>query len=122
MFISPLHLACINNHIDAVKLLLSNGADIDKQDEDGWTPLHYTADADNDHYEMCEYLIDQGANMNLVNIDGNYAYDLADVAISKLLIRSGFDLKNEYLERYDGDYSDIVRMLVETIESFAEGW
>lgn len=118
MSISPLHLACISNHIDAAKLLLANGANIDKQDGDGWAPLHYAAD--NDYYEMCEYLIDQGADMNLVNIDGNFAYDLANVAISKLLIRKGFDLKNEYLEHYDGDYSDVVEMLVETIESFAE--
>lgn len=37
---APLHLAAINHHIDAVRLLLEAKASIDVKDETGMTPLH----------------------------------------------------------------------------------
>ncbi|KAJ3062128.1 Acyl-CoA-binding domain-containing protein 5, partial [Quaeritorhiza haematococci] len=40
--LTPLHIACDRGHLDLVKeLVLSRGADINTQDLEGQTPLHY---------------------------------------------------------------------------------
>ncbi len=41
--VSPLHLACISNHIDIVKLLILYGANITRQDVNGDQSLHWAA-------------------------------------------------------------------------------
>ena len=35
--------ACIDDRIDMVKFLVQRGADINRGDNEGWTPLHATA-------------------------------------------------------------------------------
>lgn len=35
--------ACIDDNLEMVEFLVHNGADINKQDNEGWTPLHATA-------------------------------------------------------------------------------
>ena len=37
---TPLHQAFLDANIVAVRLLVKHGADLNKQDEDTWTPLH----------------------------------------------------------------------------------
>ena len=37
---APLHQAVTEENLAAVQLLVKTGADINKQDEDSWTPLH----------------------------------------------------------------------------------
>jgi ankyrin repeat protein len=58
--------ACMHNHIDAARLLLQKGAQIDSIppgfDYSG-TGLHYAAL--NGHRAMVEFLIQQGANVNV---------------------------------------------------------
>ncbi len=41
---SPLHDACENGHVEVVKLLLKNGADLTLCNEDGKTPAEVTTD------------------------------------------------------------------------------
>ena len=36
---TPLHYACMNNHIEIVKLLIDNKANIEARDDDGDTPI-----------------------------------------------------------------------------------
>ena len=36
---TPLYAACEKGHVDAARLLLDNGAEVDRADKDGWTPL-----------------------------------------------------------------------------------
>ena len=38
--LTPLHQAVLDGNLDAVELLVKHGADINKQDDDTWTPLH----------------------------------------------------------------------------------
>jgi hypothetical protein len=40
---TPLHLATIHHHVDAVTLLLEKGAIVDARDDQGATPLHLAA-------------------------------------------------------------------------------
>lgn len=35
--------ACIDENLDVVKFLVENGASINQQDNEGWTPLHAAA-------------------------------------------------------------------------------
>lgn len=47
-FITPLSAACHGNHIKIVNILLSLGADINKQGALGFTPLHISSDSEAD--------------------------------------------------------------------------
>lgn len=38
--LTPLHQAVLDGNIAVTKLLVAHGADVNKQDEDFWTPLH----------------------------------------------------------------------------------
>lgn len=40
---TALQVACHQGHIEIVRLLLTSGADLEAQDEDGDTALHYAA-------------------------------------------------------------------------------
>ena len=35
--------ACIDENFDMVKFLVESGADVNQQDNEGWTPLHAAA-------------------------------------------------------------------------------
>lgn len=52
---APLHQAVLNGNILAVSLLISHGADVNKPDEDTWTPLH--AACSEGHLEIVRYVI-----------------------------------------------------------------
>lgn len=59
---TPLHRACYNNHIQVVKFLLENGANIHAESLEGWKPLHSAA-----HWSQTEaaaLLIEAGADIN----------------------------------------------------------
>ena len=57
---TPLHCASSNGHLDAVKLLIENGADPEDINENGWTPLHGAAQ--NGHLRVVKYFIDDLKN------------------------------------------------------------
>ena len=48
---TSLHQAALDGNLAAVSLLVSNGADVNKQDEDTWTPLH--AACAEGHSDVC---------------------------------------------------------------------
>lgn len=59
---SALHIAVRSNKIDIIEYLLKHGAKLDAEDNDGRTPLIYTAVVNNIH--AMEYLIKRGADIN----------------------------------------------------------
>lgn len=63
---SPLHLASQVGSSEIVFLLLRNGAYVDFQHEDDWTPLFEAAQAG--HIEVVKLLVDAGANPNAIDI------------------------------------------------------
>ena len=37
---TPLHQAVLDGNFSAVRMLIRHGADVNRQDDDSWTPLH----------------------------------------------------------------------------------
>ncbi|KAJ6751472.1 hypothetical protein OIU85_001954 [Salix viminalis] len=70
-----LHCAARRGDIDAVKLLMSRGYDVNVPDGDGYTPLMLAAREG--HVSTCELLISHGAQCEMKNARGETALSLA---------------------------------------------
>ncbi|CAJ0953112.1 unnamed protein product, partial [Mesorhabditis belari] len=65
---TALHLACDYGQTEVVKYLLEHGADVNKTDCHGISPLLYAAWED--HLELAKVLISKGANREVNSPDG----------------------------------------------------
>ena len=73
---TPLHIAVMNNKLEAVKILLPNGANINtKTRKESQSSLHIASK--NGHIDMVKYLIEKGASINDVDISGDTPLDFA---------------------------------------------
>ena len=77
-----LHRACNNGHLECAKALLGAGAGINKQDNNGGTPLMYAAY--HGKIEVVRELLKRGAKKDLKNNDGETAYDNVAYADSNI--------------------------------------
>ena len=72
--ITALHLAASGGYIKLVRLLSKHGADLNAQDEDGWTPVYTTAVSEDIEegvrVEVLKVLHELGANMNTPDNEG----------------------------------------------------
>jgi len=73
-----LHFAAQDRNIDRVKELIEYGVDIDTFDDLERTALHYAVEAEN--FEIADFLIKNGANVNSQNIDKIGETPLSNVA------------------------------------------
>jgi ankyrin repeat protein len=70
-----IHVATYAGHIEAVKQHLADGVDVNAKNENGSTPLVYTALEG--HKEVAELLIAKGADVNAQGDDGDTPLDWA---------------------------------------------
>lgn len=78
--------ACIDDNLDMVEFLIAHGADINRGDHEGWTPLHATASCG--FLSIARFLIENNADVAAVNNDGELAIDIAETeAMEELLDR-----------------------------------
>ncbi len=66
--LTALVYAARTGNIDAARMLLEGGADINQTTRYGWSPL--LAATQNQNYQMAKFLIEGGANVNLANKGG----------------------------------------------------
>ena len=64
---NALHCVCVWGDIQAAKLLVENGIDIEQKGEGGFTPLKVADDFG--HREIVSYLISKGANKEALNAE-----------------------------------------------------
>lgn len=107
----PIHFAAKFGHLDIAKVLIENGAEVDKQyneyNSDGRTPLHFAAERRD--LPLVKYLVSEGADVNVTDRAGNVPLnvamgDIADIhpdvarcastkAVIDFLIFAGADIK-----------------------------
>jgi uncharacterized protein len=96
----PLGLACFFGHVDAARLLLANGADVNtlSQNENIQTAAIHAASAapgidENTRYELVALALEYGADPNLEQGGGFRAIDAArqngDSRVEQLLLENG---------------------------------
>ncbi|KAK1327923.1 hypothetical protein QTO34_012344 [Cnephaeus nilssonii] len=88
--------ACIDENFDMVKFLVENRADVNQQDNEGWTPLHAAASCG--YLNIAEYFLSHGASVSIVNSEGEVPSDLAEEPAMKDLLleqvkKQGVDLE-----------------------------
>jgi len=89
---TALHVACEYGKLDAVKLLLNHGANINtKCGVKGRSPLHYAAS--NIRITICEYLVSKGANKRARDHNKQRPCDLVEAVTPE-----GRDLKEFLLD------------------------
>lgn len=124
-FEKSLHLAVETNDLEAIKILLAKGADVNKKNNTSNTALHYAAK--NGFFDIVKLLINYNADVNLPNMVGytalHYAAMKGHKTIVKLLLEKGVDINYKNTK---GDtaltlaakngHIDVVNLLYETIE------
>lgn len=73
---TPLHVVITWEDVEAVRLLLSNGADVNAKGEYDFTPLHRALLFNVS--EIVSLLLKNGADPSIRNADGENCYDLAN--------------------------------------------
>ena len=81
--------ACIDDNLDMVEFLVANGADVDRGDNEGWTPLHATASCG--FLSIARFLLDHGSNVAAVNNDGELAIDISESDEMEELLQKEID-------------------------------
>ena len=81
---TALLIAALDNNTDVIRLLLQNGADVNKRDCLGYTLVHYAAMYNNT--EVIEMLIKQ-ASINITNNEGEKPIDAARRYESEAAVR-----------------------------------
>ena len=95
LFWTVVHKGNANVQLEVAMLLVAYGADMDKANEWGQSPLLYATM--NGHFELARYLLEQGANRNIANNNNgstplHYAALYSNLEIVTLLMLYGADL------------------------------
>ncbi|MBN2862193.1 MAG: ankyrin repeat domain-containing protein, partial [Bacteroidales bacterium] len=93
----PLYSATIRADIEAAKKALSEGADINRQSDNGYTALMWACSwaSRPGYFDVAKYLIEAGADVNIRANDGSTAVIVAagrSEEITKLLMERGADI------------------------------
>ena len=76
---TPLYIACQNGHVDAARLLLEKGAEVDRAVSEGYykgqTPLY--AACQNGHVDAARLLLEKGAEVDRANKWGERPLSIA---------------------------------------------
>ncbi|KAI9298648.1 ankyrin [Neoconidiobolus thromboides FSU 785] len=89
--LSLLHLASSYNHISICQYLIENGANVNPQDREGWTPLHCAAAEG--HESIVKYLITiPDISINILNNDDESPCDVCSQEYIRTLLKGKFQI------------------------------
>jgi ankyrin repeat protein len=113
--VEHLHQAAADGEIERVKLLISEGADVNVKNDEGLTPLHCAAREG--HKEIVELLLAHDADVNIGDADYNrtaaeFAMKSNHTEIVELLISKGADISPLHFALYMKDETK-ARSLIE---------
>lgn len=74
--LTALHQCCIDDFVEMAQCLLDAGASVNACDSELWTPLHAAATCG--HTGLVQLLVQAGADLLVVNADGNMPYDICE--------------------------------------------
>ena len=92
-----LTLAATKGHLEVVHFALAQGADMNKADNDGLTPLHDAAR--NGHLDVAKLLLCVGANLNARDGNGQLPIDIAANEDIRQAIQEEMTLRDAGLKR-----------------------
>lgn len=78
-----------------VEFLVEQGADVNRGDNEGWTPLHATASCG--FLSIAKYLIEHGSSVAAVNNDGELPLDIAECKSMEDLLQAEIDIRGMYI-------------------------
>ena len=104
---APIIYASCFGHQDVVLALLEAGAEVDRQDNNQWTPLMWAMT--NRHKDIAKMLLDNNASPTIKSSSGRTAFDFAapNSEISDFLNQNGYSIGDIGVEDdfYDGGFS-----------------
>lgn len=114
--ITVLHRSCLSGQLEAARLLVENGADLDLRDDQGWSSLHYAAYGGD--VDVVNLLIDSCVDVTATSYEGKLAIDVAKgegivFILASAILRAG---KEHLLLRY----MDESTSSLESLQSIAE--
>ena len=121
-----LHAAAQNGKVEDVKRLLSNGIDINKQNEEGMTAMHWACDGN--HSNVVELLLSNNAKHDIQDQEGMSAlhYAIPHPNVATLLINAGANVHSQdnegtsCLDMCDDEDQGPNRILRKDVESLVE--
>jgi ankyrin repeat protein len=89
--LTELHRAAYEGELDWVVACIAGGMNVDARSHNGWTPLHWAVDMGcvgtrEERIAVVRALIDAGADLGAVALDGRTIEDLARDSTSEYLI------------------------------------
>lgn len=113
----PLHLACRNTEawtLDVVTKLLTNGADVDLEDDHGWNALDYALNTVPFQSHVAQLLLDCSKNgVNRLDPECyNYLWTSGSLEALKFLVENGIDVNYVNHEVENETYLDSLTALV----------